>query len=467
MIRVSFISPLPLLVLAALHAAEVVIEEKPFTVEAALTARVMPPDDLAPLRLDARTWQDFRVMSIAPHGAVVEKGAPLVEFETTVIDQSLADARQSVAATTLAVAKTERELKTQEETAPHRLEALRRAAEIAKEENAYFTKTRRKAAEDTAAQELARKQQALEGQQEELRQLEKMYQADNITEETEEIILTRQKNDVAAAQFALRMKTLEYHRTIEVTLPREAVTLAERERDAAIALRDAKEEIPRAIEAKKLELAALATRLEREKTALADLEHDRALFAIKAPAAGVFYHGPIENGRWSTGDIIKQLASGGRVPVKTPFASLVPAGAETALVAFTDEASARKLKPGLSGFASLPGREEIEIPVKLARIAAAPGTDGTWRIDLSASWPADTKPPVGATTDVHITAHHQDRAIIIPTKALTRDAAMGWTVEVKLTDGKAERRPVKRGRSSGDDTEILSGLEIGQVILAP
>jgi hypothetical protein len=465
--RSALISPLPLLVLAAAHAAEVVIEEKPFTVKAAFDARVMPPDELAPLRMDTEVWQDFRVETIAAHGTVVEKGALLVAFDSTAIDRSLADTGQSFASTSLDAARMERELKTLEETAPHRLEALRRAADIAKEENDYFTKTRRKAAEDAAAQQLERKKQALEGQQEELRQLEKMYQADNLTEETEEIILTRQKNDVAAAEFALRMETLDYHRKIEVTLPREAVTLAERERDAAIALRDAKEEIPRAVEAKKLELAALAIRLERKKTAVADLEHDRALFEIKAPAAGMFYHGPIADGRWSPGDIVKQLTVGGRIPAKTPFATFVPATVQPMLVAFTDEATARSLKAGLPGIATLPGRAELDIPVKLVRIAPAPEPDGTWRVDLTATWPAESTPPVGATANIHITAYHQERAIFIPTKALTRDAAKGWSVEVKLTDGKAERRPVKRGRTSGDNTEILSGLEIGQVILAP
>ena len=38
---------------------------------------------------------------------------------------------------------------------------------------------------------------------------------------------------------------------------------------------------------------------------------------------------------------------------------------------------------------------------------------------------------------------------------------------MKLADGKTERRPVKRGRISGENTEILSGLEVGQVVIAP
>ena len=32
---------------------------------------------------------------------------------------------------------------------------------------------------------------------------------------------------------------------------------------------------------------------------------------------------------------------------------------------------------------------------------------------------------------------------------------------------KTERRPVVRGAQSGDEVEILSGLEVGQVIITP
>ena len=189
---------------------------------------------------------------------------------------------------------------------PHRLDAARRAAEIAKEENAYFTQTRRKAEEETADQELERRKQLLSNQQEELRQLTKMYEADDLTEDTEEIILTRQKDDVASAEFALRMETLDHKRTLEVILPREAVTLANNERDTAIALRQRRGgNAPRDRTQENRTRNAQDHPRTRDKESLANLEQDRTLFEFKAPADGWFYHGPIENGRWITGDAVK------------------------------------------------------------------------------------------------------------------------------------------------------------------
>jgi hypothetical protein len=113
-----------------------------------------------------------------------------------------------------------------------------------------------------------------------------------------------------------------------------------------------------------------------------------------------------------------------------------------------------------------PPAPDIEIPVTLGKIATAPGPDGTYRADLTATWPKDFAPVAGNTAQVKVIAYHQPAAIFVPTKALAFDTK-GWTVEVKLADGKTERRPVKRGRVSGENTEILSGLEVGQVIIAP
>lgn len=457
---------LPLLITAALHAGEVTIEERPFVIEATFDASVMPGKDVRLLELDAETWQDFRFVKLADHGTAVRKGDFLATFDTTGIDRALEDTRRAVATGTVAVARAQHELNVLVETAPHRLAAAKLAAEIARDENAYFTKTRRKAEEESADQHLVRQQQVLSNQMEELRQLTRMYQADDLTEETEEIILTRQKDSVAAAEFALRMATLNHKRNIEVTLPREAVTLANNERDTAIALRAAEEEIPREIELKKLELETLTSTLTRDKKALADLEHDRPLFELLATADGWFYHGPISNGRWTTGKLLEALVKNGRAPVRQPFATFIPASATLSLAAFLDQATALPLTAGLTGSASFAGREDLEIPVILTELARTPEPDGTYRARLSATWPKELTPAVGSRAQVRLVSYQQPAAILIPTKALAHDSR-GWTVEILLADGKTERRPVKRGRASMGQTEILSGLEIGQVIISP
>ena len=207
----------------------------------------------------------------------------------------------------------------------------------------------------------------------------------------------------------------------------------------------------------------LATQRQRDKEQLAAWATDRAQCVLTAPADGWFYHGLIENGRWTPN---LSLAKGACPALDRPFATFVPATATFAWVAFLDEATARALAPGLTGVALLAGREDLEIPVRLASLAATPTPDGAWRADLAATWPANFTPAAGISAQIHLVAYHQPAAIALPNNALAY-GPQGWNVEVKLADGKTERRPVKRGRSSADATEILAGLEVGQVVLTP
>lgn len=466
MARITPLHLIPALIAAASHAGEVTIEQRPFVIEKTVNAVALPSGDCSLIQLDPKAWSEFSITKIAAHGSKVAKGDVLVSFDSEEIDEKLVDARRALDSGTLSLQQAEFDYKILQETAPNKLESLRRAAEIAVEENAYFTKIRRKSEEDTATQALKRSEQLLGNQREELRQLSKMYQADDITEETEEIILVRQQDAVASAEFALRMEALDHKRSLEVKLPREAKALADAERDSAIALKKAEAEIPRSIEQGRIQLEALKTSSERAKKNLAELQADHALFEIKAPADGFFYHGPVDKGRWSPGKVAESLVLHGRPPVHTAFATFVPGTAKLNLISFLDDATARSLKPDLAGIATLAGREDVEIPVKLATLATAPGPDGTYRADFSITWPKELTPATGATAQIRLIAYQQPAAVVVPSRSLAFGAS-GWTVEVKLADGKTERRPVRRGRVSNDETEIVSGLEAGQVIVVP
>jgi multidrug resistance efflux pump len=466
MSRLTPLHLLPALIAAASHAGEVTIELRPFSIEKSFTATALPGGDSVLLKIEPKVWTEFKIIEIADHGTRVSKGDVLVRFETEDIDRKIDDTRMEIAVGAFTLAQAEADLKILQETAPNKLESLRRAAEIAKQENTYFTQVRRKASEDTAAQALKRSEQILSNQREELKQLTKMYEADDVTENTEEIILVRQQDAVAAAEFALRMEVLDHKRTLEVTLPREAKTLADSERDSAISLKNAEADIPRSIELARLALENQKTTRKRAQESLAELEADRARFEFKAPADGVFYHGPIENGRWTVGELAKSLVPHGKAPLTAAFATFVPGATQLVLVAFLDEATARSLQPGLTGTATLAGREDLEIPVNLDKLATLPNTGGTYRADLTATWPKDAAPVAGATAQIRLISYQQPSVIVVPNRAL-EFAAGGWNVSVKLADGKTENRPVKRGRVSGEETEILGGLEVGQVIEVP
>ena len=447
------------------HADELTLQPKLFFTEQSFGATAIPSETTR-IRLEPKAWTVFEFTHLAAHGSKVAAGEVLVAFDTEDIDKKLTDEGRALATSELTHAQAEMDFSNLSETVPLKLDALRRAARIAKEENLYFTTTRRKTTEDHAAHALKRAKETLENQQEELRQLTKMYAADDLVEETEEIILTRQRDAVKHAEFALRMEQLDYDRTLKVTLPREADTLAASERETALALAKGEADLPRHLKLQKIQLETATTALARDKESLAKLQADRKLFEIKAPGAGWFYYGNIEDGRWSTGELLKTLMLGGQAPVKRAFATFIPASSKLALMAFVDDAAARSLTPELKGRATLAGREDLDIPVKLSKLADTPEPDGRYRACFEVSWPAGISIAPGSNAEVSLITYEKTAAIAVPTKALTFTPA-GWTAEVKLADGKTERRPVKRGRASKTTSEILSGLEAGQVILTP
>jgi HlyD family secretion protein len=466
MARLTPLHLIPALIAAASHAGEITIEKRPFCVEKSFAAVVLPEGGCLPIQLNSRAWEAYKILTLAEHGCNVVKNEVLICFETQEIDEKITAVQATHATQTLMIAKAALECEQLQAAAPALLQNARRAAETASEENRYFTATRRKAAEEAANQSMKRYEQLLSNQREELKQLTKMYEADEVTENTEEIILVRQQDAVASAEFALRMEMLEHQRMISVNLPREALSLAEDERVANLSLAKAQAEVPRSIELKTLELAALKTAFNQEAQTLAELLEDRKLCEFKAPGEGVFYHGSIENGRWLTADMTKFLQPQATPPTQRALAMFVPKDAKLLLIGHLDEATQRSLKAGLAGVAILAGREEIEIPVALKKMASVPDLEGGYRADFSVTWPAELLPAIGSAAEIRIVAYQQPSSIVVPNKTLAFDP-LGWSIEVKLADGKTARRPVKRGRSNKDETEILAGLEEGQVIVVP
>lgn len=453
------------------HAEELAIETKPFEVVHTLDAKVVPQGEVPLIKIDAKAWQTFTITQLAAHGSRVNKGDVLFAADTREIDQKLESLKREIATSELTIADTQDALAKLEGTADRRLAAAKREAAEAKELLEYFTSAGRKAEEDEARQSIKRSEQYLANEKEELRQLKQMYEADDLTEDTEEIILTRQQYAVESAELMLRLNQLRQRRELEVAIPRKAGAIARGAESAAIAQKYAERNIPREINQTKARLSSLIAGLDRDRSLLTDLEGDRELFEFKATADGIFYHGAIMDNRWVTGDLLRGLRVGGNAPRHTAFASLVPANAKFVLVAQTSATVSRQCEETSEGVATLLGTEAIgsaksAAPVQLADRSLIPNLQGKYQLLFTAKWPENINAKVGNPAKIQLVSYHKEKAIVVPSKAI-KYGVKGWSVEVKLADGKTERRIVSRGAQSGEQVEILSGLEVGQVIIVP
>jgi hypothetical protein len=448
------------------YAEKHVVKEEEFSIQPTLEATLLP-DKKIPLVIDAKEWSIFTILEILPQGSLVKKDDVLLRFDTEDFEKKLRDAGSDVDAAQLDLANAEDDFKASEKYLPLQLQAVISKDEEASEEWDYFQKTSRDSAIKEA--ELALKQVELraDAEREELVQLEKMYKADDLTENTEEIILKRQREMVKAMAVNLELARLAHKRTLGTTLPRLALKIQRDAQNASIARRESEQSLPRSLKLKRIALEQARVDCKRQKDNWEKLKADQQWFVIKAPADGYFYHGTIQEGRWTTGDAVKTLVAAGAVASKRPFATLIPVDATLMMEAFVEEKVQAQLKAGLSGFATAAGSPEISFPVKIEKLAGAPGIDCRYRVTLSAKYPADRPLAPGMSATAQIICYQKNAALVVPVKALHATDDGSWELEIEQAEGKTSRVAVKRGRTSGDKVEILSGLAKDQVVITP
>lgn len=419
------------------------------------------------LVLRPEAWSAFKVVEAAEHGDRVDKGQVVIRFETDDIDRALADLRRDAELNKLTFKVAELELKTLERLVPMNLLAVDRERQHTKEDLQFYLKTEgplnRRAADVSI--DLAR--QTLEYYREELAQLEKMYKADELTEETEEIVLRRARNAVARAEFMLERAEIFHERTIDVELPRREESVKESAERAVLQSELNQAILPLRLEQVRVEFEKAKVACQRCEERLAKLESDRELMTLKAPAEGVVYHGRCVDGAWRRGSSAEGLRRSGSISANDVFMTIVeprPLIVRASVV----EKHLADLKRSLRGTAMPGGFPEMKLPVRLDRIARIPDAstkfDAVFQVTLELA--AESIMP-GMTCKMDFTPYRQRRALTVPPKSVFTDE---WEPQKRYVwlyreGAKPQRQTVVLGRQTEEKAEVIEGLEAGDEIL--
>ena len=222
-----------------------------------------------------KSWGELTVLNALPQGAEVKKGDSLVTLDLERIDDRIRNARQELAILNLDRQIMKADLKLAEILAPMELKALERHNKETKEDLARYLEIYRPFNTKSAEFSLKSYKDSLAYAQEELRQLKKMYEADDLTEETEEIILQRAENAVARSMFSLEAAKIRNEETLRFQLPREDIAVKEAAERNDLALQTARKIKPAELEKKQLEAKKLEQQREKGSDTLDRLEEDR------------------------------------------------------------------------------------------------------------------------------------------------------------------------------------------------
>lgn len=392
----------------------------------------------------------------------VKKGEVLVRFDEEDAARHLRDAERALKVAKLKHARLEKDLGHRAAGRERKLAEIDERSRRAEQALQLFLEEFKPLRIAQAEYSLEGSQNRLQDQKEELEQLEKMYKADDLTEETEEIVLRRTRRNLARSERSLSFARRRHKTFLEITLPNEEndLRMRARERRAELASYRALIEIDQEVE--KISLAKSQQDLVRQEKRFGDLRRDVDGLRLVAPADGLAVPGRFSEGKWlDVEGTLRLLAPGKKVKARQVLYTIVQPG-NVRVRTTVGEKSILKIEAGQEAQV-VPGVLPAQtLSATLASVLPAP-EKGRYRVlvDLKET---DARLMPGQTVKVKVAWYEKDDALSVPVAAVRTkdDVSHVWVVS---PDGDEEPREVKLGEKGEGRLEILAGLEAGDVVL--
>jgi hypothetical protein len=403
---------------------------------------------------------ELEVVESAPAGPVT-KGATLVRFDTTKVDDQIRAAEADLAVEKEQLAKTIEENKLADRATEVALAKADSDAKRSEEAYRVFHDVEAPLRRLETEHRIQGARDNILDQEEELAQLEKMYKADELTEETEEIVLKRSKRQLERSRTSLGFHLQRQKLLLEIELPREDEALDLARKKAAIDWERMRTTAPLALAERRVTIEKARLALERQSTALERLRADREAMTVLSPTAGFAVPGAFWNGKWvSLDDNAKVLRPGRRAPANHPLYTVFAPGAVRVRVV-VPEALVFRVKPGGSAKVVPNADPTISIAAQVAEVDPV-AQDGQHEVWLKPE-KVDARLMPGQPVKATLTGLEKRDAITLPATAVKKDGEKG-VVRV-WTDGKAVVKEVKVGGEAEGRIEIVEGLEAGTEVL--
>ena len=447
------------------------VTREPFVVTVSVKG-VFESSTTAEVFFESTAWSgNLTVREAVEHGAFVRAGEVIVQLETRELEESIATHELDFAIAELGVAAQQQELEDLEDDLRRKLETAERLKRYSEENLARFHDINRPLSEKRAKFSVQEGENYLEYQREELRQLEKMYKDDDLTEETEEIVLKRQRDAVRRAEFALGTAETSARRTLDVELPRRDEKLQTATRTQTKAFEKANRSLPRDLEKKRLEVSKSRLSLQASSRRLDLLREALSRTSLKAPRDGVVYYGRAERGKWTgSPGLAEKLRPRGSVRPNEVLMTIVDPR-DLSVRSAIPEANLADTRSSLKATVTPTGYADLELAARLGRVSLVPSSGGVFdaQVTLHSEESRDQLYP-GMTCTVLITTYTRSAALTVPDAAVTGSESDGHSVQV-VTGGRVvgddgiERRSVKVGKRHDGKVEILAGLNEGEKVL--
>lgn len=407
------------------------------------------------------------VVSAAKHGARVKKGDVLLTLDTEKLDKMIDDLRTEAKLSELGLKQAEDSLATLEKTTPLDLAANERAEKMNAEDRKYYFDVQRPFSLKMAEFNLKRAHNSLEYSEEELRQLEKMYAADEVTEETEAIVLKRARDQLESAKMMVESAQITRDHDVNFEIPRTDDRIKESSQRRELEIARAKIWLPEMLKRQQIEVEKQRVQHVRSAERLKKLVADRERLTVRSPTEGVVYYGKGTRGKFGDSQTLAEsLRPQGTVQMNQVLMTVVQPLVMT-IRATVPEDQLHRLRPGLSGVATPSGFPELKLPASLSQWSEIPIAPGSFDATLQVNLDKGVKSIVpGMACKVKLTVSAKKDALLLPASAVLTDEMDDHRYVYLLgKDGKSAKHDVTVGEKIDKVVEIVKGLAEGDQVL--
>jgi len=410
-----------------------------------------------------KVWTKLIVDDIVPDGKPVKKGDLLVRFETDEIDQQLESARLD-----FEMAKKEfqtKQLAAEQAQTKFDLESAANEREMqnARQDYEYYQSVTRPQQLDDFEYQLKSSEYSLEYAREELEQLLQMYNEDELTEDSERIVLKRAERRVESAERSLKRTRIRVKRSKEIELPRQDLSQADQLRRKVLEYEQKK--IALEIERDRAQNALAQAELELKKSELQlkRLAGDREQMELRASMDGRVIYGRCDRGKWLAppGATNRRYEPGDKIPAGKVFMTIIDPN-DLVLRCDLAESQLADFREGLTGTAVLNANQQVTFPAEFKTFDSLPMAngkfDGLWLI--RAPKPIEHLAPA-RTCKIACQVYSNEEAVMLPKASVFSDDGVHYYVF--RPDG--NRQTVAVGREKDNFIEIRDGVDEGDEVL--
>ena len=443
----------------------VTAEFKPISVYESFTG-TFEPTRVNEVRTDFEKWTDLKIESRVDEGEVVSVGQELLKFATESIEKAVAEAEFEAMNARFDVETARLEMKEVNQTFELDQAVAERSWKNSQEDYAYYQNTR--LPEQLKDLDYSEKTAGyyLEYAKDELDQLEQMYNEDELTEESEEIVLKRARRDVESSERARDRSLLQTKRQREMEIPREKLQQKETLQRAETAFQRSMITLPIKKQKTEIALAQAEFNAANKQKHLQELQADQKKMILTAPANGLLYYGRCLRGKWvgPSGSSSRRLEPYQKIPQHAVVMTIVDID-QMMIRANLEEKELESLAPRMRGKALIPAAGNKTVPVMIKAISRIPLDDGKFDCQLTVEdLPVDGSVMPGMTCKLSFLVYENKQALVVPKDSVFTDDD-GVSHYVYVLEGEVpKRREVSVGHTIGSDTEILSGLTAGDKI---